>query len=167
MIHDTIQTILQLWWMESEILEVLTCLMSGMSYVWRVSCLTILTSDKSHVSLCSDVYSGTRNASAGTGNLIFHGKYIVMAIIQDLIDNTWITQAEEVVLIGLSTGAIGTESNCDMLADMLHRYNSDIKVKCISDSGTRCRWLFQDGGRQWGPSKCGSTSGSSRWRLTP
>ena len=71
-----------------------------------------------YVPYCSsDVYTGTRNASAGTGNLIFHGKYIVKAIIQDLIDNTWITQAEEVVLMGFSAGAIGTESNCDMLAD--------------------------------------------------
>ena len=90
-----------------------------------------------YVPYCSsDVYTGTRNASAGTGNLIFHGKYIVKAIIQDLIDNTWVTEAEEVVLMGSSAGAIGTESNCDMLADELHRYNSDIKVKCISDSGT-------------------------------
>ena len=84
----------------------------------------------------SDVYTGTRNASAETGDLFFHGKYIVKAIIKDLMENTWITEAEEVVLTGASAGAIGTEANCDMLADELHSVNPNIKVKCISDSGT-------------------------------
>ena len=53
----------------------------------------------------SDVYTGTRNASAATGNLFFHGKYIVKAIIKDLMENTWITEAEEVILTGASAGA--------------------------------------------------------------
>ena len=58
------------------------------------------------------------------------------AIIADLIENTWITEAEEVVLYGASAGGFGTECNCDLLADQLHAINPEIKVKCISDSGT-------------------------------
>ena len=84
----------------------------------------------------SDVYSGTRNASAETGHRYFYGKYIVKAVIADLIENTWITEAEEVVLTGASAGGFGTECNCDLLADQLHAINPEIKVKCISDSGT-------------------------------
>jgi len=84
----------------------------------------------------SDVYSGTKDASADTGNLVFHGKYIIQSIIADLIKNTWITEAEQVVLIGTSAGAVGTEYNCDYLADELQKVNPNIDVKCVSDSGT-------------------------------
>ena len=42
----------------------------------------------------------------------------------------------KVVLIGTSAGAEGTDANCDFLAETLHSYNSSIKVKCISDSGS-------------------------------
>ena len=50
-----------------------------------------------YVPYCSsDWYTGTRNASLLTDGFVFHGKYIVMAIIEDLIQNTWITEAEEV-----------------------------------------------------------------------
>lgn len=84
----------------------------------------------------SDWHSGTRNASSLTQNFYFHGHYIVTAVVQDLIKNTWITEAEQVVLIGCSAGAIGTEVNCDYFADELHRINADIDVKCISDSGS-------------------------------
>jgi len=84
----------------------------------------------------SDVYSGTRGASDDTDNRFFHGKYIVQAVIADLIKNTWITEAEQVVLIGTSAGAAGTELNCDYLAEELQKVKSDIDVKCVSDSGT-------------------------------
>ena len=40
------------------------------------------------------------------------------------------------MLKGASAGAIGTEANCDFVADMLHDVNPDIDVKCISDSGS-------------------------------
>ena len=50
-----------------------------------------------YVPYCSsDWYTGTRNASDLTEGFVFHGKYIVMAIIEDLLQNTWITEAEEV-----------------------------------------------------------------------
>ena len=50
-----------------------------------------------YVPYCSsDLYSGTASASSETGNRIFHGKHIVKAVLDDLIANTWITQAEQV-----------------------------------------------------------------------
>ena len=50
-----------------------------------------------YVPYCSsDLYSGTASASSETGNRIFHGKHIVKAVLDDLIDKTWITQAEQV-----------------------------------------------------------------------
>ena len=32
--------------------------------------------------------------------------------------------------MGVSAGGIGTEANCDMMADRLHAVNTDIKVQC-------------------------------------
>ena len=32
--------------------------------------------------------------------------------------------------MGVSAGGIGTEANCDMMADSLHAVNPDIKVQC-------------------------------------
>ena len=45
----------------------------------------------------SDCYTGTKNSSLITDGLTFHGKYIFNAILDDLIENTWITEAEEVL----------------------------------------------------------------------
>ena len=64
--------------------------------------------------------------------MAFHGHYIVKAVLDDLIQNTWITEAEEVVLMGVSAGGIGTEANCDFVADRLPQ----ISVKCVADSGS-------------------------------
>jgi len=90
-----------------------------------------------YVPYCSsDCYTGRKNASWVTDNYIFHGHYIVEAIIDDLIKNTWITEAEEVVLMGSSAGGIGTDANCDRVADTLHSINPDILIKCIADSGS-------------------------------
>ena len=40
------------------------------------------------------------------------------------------------VFTGVSAGGLGVDANCDLLADSLHSFNPDIKVKCISDSGS-------------------------------
>ena len=40
------------------------------------------------------------------------------------------------MLTGVSAGGLGVDANCDLLADSLHSFNPDIKVKCISDSGS-------------------------------
>ena len=90
-----------------------------------------------YVPYCSsDVYTGTRNASELTQNFYFHGHHIVTALLEDLIRHTGITEAEQVILMGGSAGAIGTEANCDYLAEELHKRNQNIEVKCISDSGS-------------------------------
>ena len=44
----------------------------------------------------SDCYTGTRNASALTHDFTFHGKYIIEAVIADLLINTWMYEAQEV-----------------------------------------------------------------------
>ena len=47
----------------------------------------------------SDVYTGTRNKSDASEGFYFHGHYIIEAIIDDLMQNTWITDAEQVELL--------------------------------------------------------------------
>ena len=50
-----------------------------------------------YVPYCSsDLYAGTRNASAQTNGRVFYGKHIVEAIIDSLIADNWIQQAEKV-----------------------------------------------------------------------
>ena len=50
-----------------------------------------------YVPYCSsDVYTGTKYRTEGDQGFYFHGHYIVNAILDDLIENTWITEAEEV-----------------------------------------------------------------------
>merc|ERR1712013_978485 len=84
----------------------------------------------------SDVYTGTRNGSILTDNFTFHGHHIFSALTQDLMDTTQITSAQQVVLMGGSAGAMGTEANCDYFAEVLHDRNPSIDVRCISDSGS-------------------------------
>ena len=90
-----------------------------------------------YVPYCSsDLYSGTANASDATEGRVFHGKYIFKAIIDDLLANTWLGEAEEVVLVGTSAGSGGVERNCDYMADTLKAVKADIDVKCIMDGGS-------------------------------
>ena len=73
-----------------------------------------------YVPYCSsDLHSGTADASAETEGRAFHGKYIIKAIINDLMTNTWLAEADEVVLAGSSAGGFGVERNCDWMADQL------------------------------------------------
>ena len=39
-------------------------------------------------------------------------------------------------MVGSSAGGIGTDANCDSLAEVLHDINPAIMVKCIADSGS-------------------------------
>jgi len=97
----------------------------------------ILFSISVYVPYCSsDFHSGTANASDDTEGRVFHGKYIFKAVISDLMANTWLAQADEVVLVGTSAGSIGVERNCDWMADQLKAVKPDMDVKCIIDSGT-------------------------------
>ena len=90
-----------------------------------------------YVPYCSsDWYTGTRDASELTQNRDFHGHFIVQALVSDLLNKTEIATAEQVVLMGGSAGAIGTEANCDFVAEQLHAVNANIEVLCVSDSGS-------------------------------
>ena len=60
-------------------------------------CCIISLNILAYVPYCSsDCYTGTKSASLVTNGYSFHGKYIIYAILDDLIKNTWITEAEEV-----------------------------------------------------------------------
>ena len=55
-----------------------------------------------YVPYCSsDCYTGTRNASALTHDFTFHGKYIIEAVIADLLINTWMYEAQEVFALDI------------------------------------------------------------------
>ena len=59
--------------------------------------IIIINTVSVYVPYCSsDLYSGTASASAETENRVFYGKHIVKAVVDDLIANTWIAQAEQV-----------------------------------------------------------------------
>jgi len=91
---------------------------------------------KVYVHYCSsDVWSGTRSASSDTGGYYFHGKHIVEAVVKDIIKNKPnIESVKQVVLMGTSAGAFGTNLNCDFVADMFHEANPSLDVRCIADS---------------------------------
>lgn len=88
-----------------------------------------------YVPYCSsDLYSGTRNASTETNGRVFYGKHIIQAIIDDLIADNWIQQAEKVVLIGTSAGGSGVFVNCDMVAEKIQAATSPSPdIKCVAD----------------------------------
>lgn len=88
-----------------------------------------------YVPYCSsDLYAGTRNASAQTNGRVFYGKHIMEAIIDNLIADNWIQQAEKVVLIGTSAGGSGVFQNCDMLAEKIQAVTTTAPdIKCVAD----------------------------------
>jgi len=91
---------------------------------------------KIYVPYCtSDLHSGTREASSATKGRVFYGKHVVEAVIDDLIANSWIKEAEKVVMIGTSAGGHGVARNCDMMADKLKASatNANMDIKCVPD----------------------------------
>jgi len=91
---------------------------------------------KIYVPYCtSDLHSGSREASSATKGRVFYGKHVVEAVIDDLIANSWIKEAEKVVMIGTSAGGHGVARNCDMMADKLKASatNANMDIKCVPD----------------------------------
>ena len=43
----------------------------------------------------SDAYTGTRAPSDASEGLAFYGKHVFTALVADLLENTWVSQAEE------------------------------------------------------------------------
>ena len=96
----------------------------------------------------SDLYTGTRNASEETGNYFFHGKFIVQAVVEDIMRNTpGITELKQFVLIGGSAGAFGVGYNCDLVAKFIQTdLNSEVDVRCIADGGDFYpTWVSREG----------------------
>lgn len=92
---------------------------------------------KVSVDYCSsDVYTGTREASADSGGFIFHGRHIVEAVVEDLI-SLWenLPNLEQLVFMGSSAGGFGVGFNCDMVADRFHQELPSLDVRCLADAG--------------------------------
>jgi len=84
----------------------------------------------------SDLYTGTREASEETGNYIFHGRYIVQAVVEDIIMHAPnLKNLKQLVLMGESAGAYGVGFNCDLVADRFHEEMPDLDVRCVADAG--------------------------------
>jgi len=96
-------------------------------YNWNVAYLVYCSSDG---------WTGTREASPGSGNIHFAGHYIATAMIdalmsEDIIGSPNLSDATHVILSGSSAGAQGLRSNVDRLAEMLEFAD----VRAISDAG--------------------------------
>ena len=77
----------------------------------------------------SDLYTGTREASEETGNYIFHGRYIVQAVVEDIIMHAPnLDNLKQLVLMGESAGAYGVGFNCDFVADRFHEVMPDLNM---------------------------------------
>ena len=77
----------------------------------------------------SDFHSGTANASNATEGRVFHGQiHLQGSHIDDLLADTWLGEADQVVLVGTSAGSIGVERNCDYMADTLKAVKADMDV---------------------------------------
>jgi len=89
---------------------------------------------KVNVHYCSsDLWTGRREGSDGTGGYTFHGQFILEAVIQDLME-THLSKASQVVLTGTSAGGHGVNRNCDRVADMIHATNPGADVRCLPDA---------------------------------
>ena len=100
----------------------------------------------------SDVFSGRRGADEETAGFTFHGKYVVEAVVDDLLtevfNNFEITQF---VFMGASAGqivlhwdepqawshsrpgAFGVANNCDWVASQVRKSSAGANVRCVMD----------------------------------
>ena len=84
----------------------------------------------------SDLYTGTREASEDTGNYFFHGRFIVQAVVEDIIMHAPnLANLQQLVLMGESAGGYGVGFNCDLVADRFHQELPGLDVRCVADAG--------------------------------
>ena len=85
---------------------------------------------KIHIHYCSgDNYVG--NATRTAGDMFYHvrGRVILHAVYRHLIKTMALSKADNVLLVGTSSGAFGVLSTCDELQNLV-----DARVKCVVDS---------------------------------
>eukprot|EP01084_Bolivina_argentea_P105200 188324_1 len=87
-----------------------------------------------------DLHSGTRstNKDPETWGFYFQGHLIIESIIQYLINNYKLGQAQNVLLSGCSAGAIGTFGNVDWISRKLATVSQTITLKAAPVAG----WFY-------------------------
>ena len=85
---------------------------------------------KIYVHYCSsDVYTGTKNASDDINGYYFHGKYIIDAVVEDILANKQgVEKMNQLVFMGASAGAFGVTPNCDFVAGHFQVANKNLDV---------------------------------------
>ena len=107
------------------------------------------TSYKVYVPYCtSDIYAGRRDPDEVSAGFAFHGKFVVEAIVEDLLNNVLFeVDISQFVLMGMSAGrinqkyftlkilpgAFGVGNNCDSVATRVRESQAGTDVRCIMD----------------------------------
>ena len=82
----------------------------------------------------SDSHAGRKEADGASGGYFFHGKYVVEAVLDDLLDNVLDTSfAGQFVFMGMSAGAFGVGKTCDDVAVRVKESNPAMDVRCVMD----------------------------------
>eukprot|EP00090_Calanus_glacialis_P018040 TRINITY_DN2796_c0_g1_i5.p1 TRINITY_DN2796_c0_g1~~TRINITY_DN2796_c0_g1_i5.p1 ORF type:complete len:659 (-),score=174.49 TRINITY_DN2796_c0_g1_i5:130-2106(-) len=98
----------------------------------------------------SDNFAGTNNGSLSTGNLIFHGKHILTAVLKDLVSRFGIERAASVVLAGSGSGAKAVGYNCDYVSEALRGVNPTVDLRCLADGPDFVPWWVKTDDEQCG-----------------
>jgi len=88
----------------------------------------------------SDSFSGTRGASKATGDLVFHGKHILLATLKDLVKRFKLARGGQLVLAGSGSGARGVGLQCDYVREALKAISPGMDVRCLMDGGDLVPW---------------------------
>lgn len=91
---------------------------------------------KVYVPYCtSDLYTGRQDASEATGGWTFHGRIVLMAVINDLLKHLGPSAGlGQVLLMGSSAGAFGVAFNCDDVAERIVSEHPEADVRCLMDA---------------------------------
>ena len=93
------------------------------------------------------MYRGRRGPGEETGNFTFQGRFIVEAVVKDLMEKEDLGQLKQFVLMGWSAGAAGTATNCDDVADMIREeVNNEVDVRCVMEAGDLFPFWIHDEG---------------------
>jgi len=88
----------------------------------------------------SDSFSGTRGGSNSTGGLIFQGRHILSAALQDMTQRFKLSSASQIVLAGAGSGARAVGLNCDHVRNTVQKENPSVDFRCLVDGGDFDPW---------------------------